>query len=132
MNTLKVDPEQIEKVRKQYENTPLWMKAPNGMPTKLTEQQWLMVRTPAFKLQYGNWIKSYYTKGWKNITDNTAIKKRPPVVFNILNPAEDKKDIVKIFTEFGIVTNENDGRSVKFPANTAGRMVYKKKLYQFF
>lgn len=26
MNTLKVDPEQIEKVRKQYENTPLWLK----------------------------------------------------------------------------------------------------------
>ena len=56
MNTLKVDPEQIEKVRKQYENTPLWLKAPNGMPTKLTEQQWLMVRTLDFKLQYGDWL----------------------------------------------------------------------------
>lgn len=56
MNTLKADPAQIEKVRKQYENTPLWMKAPNGMPTKLTEQQWLEVRTLDFIRQFGNWL----------------------------------------------------------------------------
>ena len=40
---------QKEKVRKQYEGTNQWMKAPNGKPTKLTEDQWLTVRTEAFK-----------------------------------------------------------------------------------
>ena len=31
------------------------MKAPNGKPTKLTEKQWLQVRTPNFKFWFGDW-----------------------------------------------------------------------------
>ncbi len=34
---------------------PTWMKAPNGEPTKLTERQWVQVRTPAFKAWFGDW-----------------------------------------------------------------------------
>ena|GEM_PF-3046005 len=36
--------------RTKYEGTDQWMKAPNGKTTNLTEDQWLAVRTPAFKL----------------------------------------------------------------------------------
>jgi len=32
-----------------------FMKAPNGKPTNLTEQQWLQVRTKAFKDWFGDW-----------------------------------------------------------------------------
>lgn len=32
-----------------------WMKAPNGHPTKLTERQWLHVRTTKFKRWFGDW-----------------------------------------------------------------------------
>ena len=32
-----------------------FMKAPNGEPTRLTEQQWLQVRTEAFKAWFGDW-----------------------------------------------------------------------------
>lgn len=32
-----------------------FMKAPNGKPTNLTEQQWLQVRTKAFKEWFGDW-----------------------------------------------------------------------------
>ena len=46
---------QIEEVRKQYEGTDQWMKAPNGKPTNLTERQWLQVRTPNFKNWFGDW-----------------------------------------------------------------------------
>ena len=46
---------QSEAVRKQYEGTGQWMKAPNGQPTNLTEEQWLAVRTPAFKEWFGDW-----------------------------------------------------------------------------
>ena len=46
---------QMEAVRRQYEGTAQWMKAPNGQPTKLTEKQWLQVRTPAFKAWFGDW-----------------------------------------------------------------------------
>ena len=42
-------------VRKQYEGTAQWMKAPNGKPTNLTEDQWIAVRTPAFKAWFGDW-----------------------------------------------------------------------------
>ena len=42
-------------VRKQYEGTPQWMMAPNGKPTNLTEEEWLAVRTPAFKAAFGDW-----------------------------------------------------------------------------
>ena len=44
-----------EAVRKQYEGTEQWMKAPNGKPTNLTEDQWIAVRTPAFKAWFGDW-----------------------------------------------------------------------------
>ena len=46
---------QKEEVRARYANTPIWMKAPDGTPTKLTEDQWLMVRTPSFKRWFGDW-----------------------------------------------------------------------------
>ena len=35
--------------------TPLWMKAPNGKRTNLTEEQWVRVRTPNFKRWFGDW-----------------------------------------------------------------------------
>ena len=34
---------------------PGWMKAPNGKPTKLTERQWVQVRTENFKRWFGDW-----------------------------------------------------------------------------
>ena len=44
-----------EAVRKQYEGTEQWMKAPNGKPMNLTEDQWVAVRTPAFNAWFGDW-----------------------------------------------------------------------------
>lgn len=46
---------QKEKVRKLYIDSDQWMKAPNGEPTNLTEDQWVTVRTPAFKNWFGDW-----------------------------------------------------------------------------
>ena len=45
----------LSEVRSLYEKTPLWMKAPNGSDTKLSEKQWLQVRTPQFKKWFGDW-----------------------------------------------------------------------------
>lgn len=47
--------EQAIKERAQKDGT--FMKAPNGEPTKLTEKQWLQVRTRAFMDWFGDWIK---------------------------------------------------------------------------
>lgn len=46
---------QMQDVRDKYEGTDQWMTAPNGKPSNLTEQQWLQVRTPAFKQWFGDW-----------------------------------------------------------------------------
>jgi hypothetical protein len=46
---------QMDAVRQQYQGTAQWMKAPNGEPTKLTERQWVQVRTPNFKKWFGDW-----------------------------------------------------------------------------
>ena len=46
---------QEDYVRKQYEGTDQWLKAPNGKPTNLTEKQWLQTRTLNFKRWFGNW-----------------------------------------------------------------------------
>ena len=56
--------EQLDAVRKQYEGTDKWLKAPNGKKSNLSEKQWLQVRTPNFKRWFGEW----------NYDDNKKIK----------------------------------------------------------
>jgi len=51
----RMEEEAIEAVRRQYQGTEQWMRAPNGNATHLTERQWLQVRTPAFKAWFGDW-----------------------------------------------------------------------------
>ncbi|QSA97500.1 hypothetical protein [Methylococcus sp. EFPC2] len=45
-------------LRSRYAGTPQWLKAPNGAPSKLSEQQWLIARTPRFKAWFGDWEKA--------------------------------------------------------------------------
>jgi hypothetical protein len=54
---------QLDAVRKQYENTDQWLRAPDGSPTNLTEDQWLQVRTPEFKTWFGDWEQAYKDGG---------------------------------------------------------------------
>lgn len=54
-----VSPAEFERqkaeVRSRYEGTDQWLKAPNGKDTNLTEEQWVTVRTDAFKNWFGDW-----------------------------------------------------------------------------
>ena len=47
---------QYNSVRNQYYGTSEWLKALNGKNTKLTEEQWIQVRTPNFIKWFGDWI----------------------------------------------------------------------------
>ena len=47
--------QQLDEVRRQYEGTDKWMKAPNGKKSNLNKHQWLQVRTPNFKRWFGDW-----------------------------------------------------------------------------
>ena len=48
--------EQTE-IMQRAQSSGTWLKAPNGEPTRLTERQWLQVRTEAFKRWFGDWEK---------------------------------------------------------------------------
>ena len=63
---------QKEDVRKQYEGTAMWMKSPNGKDTNLTEEQWLLVRTPAFKAWFGDW--EYIANAYPSVTAKERIE----------------------------------------------------------
>lgn len=47
-------------VENMYKGTDKWLKAPNGKDTKLTERQWIQVRTPSFKRWFGDWEHDPY------------------------------------------------------------------------
>ena len=36
-----------------------YLKAPNGRPTKLSFEDWILVRTKAFKEKFGDWETAY-------------------------------------------------------------------------
>lgn len=46
---------QLKEITDRYLGKDSYMLAPNGEPTDLTEEQWLQVRTPAFKEWFGDW-----------------------------------------------------------------------------
>lgn len=104
-----------------------WMKAPNGKPTKLTEEQWVWVRTPNFKKWFGDWEKAEITKRWFNVADTESVLSLPVVDIAGERQLADKKDIISAFAKFGEVINGNDGRKVRFPSNTAGKMVFQRR-----
>ena len=54
-----------------------FMKAPNGKATNLSEEQWLLVRTPNFLRYFGDWIND--PAGASKILDNNG---EPAVVFH--------------------------------------------------
>lgn len=61
-NVIGVKPEVLEEIRKEREQIETearangtWMKAPNGNPTNLNEEQWVTVRTKRFKYWFGDW-----------------------------------------------------------------------------
>ena len=47
--------EQFAYIRDKYVGTENYMRAPNGSASNLTEEQWIMVRTPNFKAWFGDW-----------------------------------------------------------------------------
>ncbi len=80
---------QYEEVKSKYMGTPLWMKAPNGKPTNLTEEQWVRVRTPNFKRWFDDWEKEAWAKAAMDFLEKTAPVRK-------LSGGEFQKDGVKL------------------------------------
>ena len=103
---------QAAEVEAKYRGSPQWMKAPNGKPTKLTEKQWLQVRTPNFKRWFGD---------WERLALINEIEKMPAAEVKT-HEALDKAGIKQAFKTFGEVENKRDGRRVVFPSASAGKI----------
>lgn len=108
---------QIDEVRAKYEGTEQWMKAPNGEPTKLTEEQWLTVRTDAFKNWFGDWEAAIAAQ---------EILSMPAKALTMSGKPLEKKDVEERFVSFGEVENKRYGVKATFPVNTAGKVVRHK------
>lgn len=109
--------EQKESVRKQYEGTAQWMKAPNGEETNLTEDQWLAVRTPAFKAWFGDWEKASAAH---------EIRALIPVEVALSGKSLDKKTAEEVFSSFGEVKNVRYGTYATFPKSMVGKIIKHK------
>ncbi len=86
--------------------------APNNKPSRLTEKQWLAVRTPFFKEWFGD---------WETLAIINEVENMPASAIE-LHESLDKAGIKEVFKSFGEVENERDGRVVVFPSASAGKI----------
>ena len=89
---------QYDEVERKYRNTPLWMKAPNGKPTKLTERQWVQVRTPNFKRWFGDWEKAGIRERLEG-QEPLAVEAK----YNAISPKERRDIALEFFPENVVV-----------------------------
>ena len=93
---------------------PGWMKAPNGKDTKLTQDQWVHVRTQNFKRWFGD---------WETLAKIAAIMELKPIFL----PTDEfvpnsKLQLKNLFSSFGDVKNDLDGRDIIFPRGIVGKI----------
>ncbi len=103
---------QYDEIIAKYKGTDQWMKAPNGEPTKLTERQWVQVRTPNFKRWFGDWEKAGIRERLEGqepiliqseFTEETAKIKKSEAAALLKEPFSVKKNIGEVFvTKNGI------------------------------
>jgi DNA polymerase III sliding clamp (beta) subunit (PCNA family) len=88
--------------------------APNGKPSKLTHEQWHLVRTPEFKAWFGDWEKAYETLDYDDVSKVLDENCEPLVVYHgTPNDFEKNKnevvfDIKKAGAHFGTKEQAND------------------------
>ena len=100
-------------VRENYQGTDAWMKAPNGKPTNLTEEQWLAARTKAFRREYGNWDYDGNTQLTATDIGTEAIEARDKKPVDMRNTGEVDR-WVREMLQGSSVTIDKDGAVVNF------------------
>ncbi len=95
------------------QNDGTYMKAPNGKPSKLAPKQWAQVRTKAFREFFGD---------WETLAKIKTLLSVPAMKVTPHEPLE-KKAVKEVFRSLGEVRNSRNGRKVKFPTGSAGKIV---------
>ncbi|MBR4908802.1 MAG: hypothetical protein IKZ43_07315 [Acidaminococcaceae bacterium] len=104
---------QKEKVRKLYIGSEQWMKAPNGKPTNLTEDQWVTVRTPAFKNWFGH---------WDFVDSAKRIVALSPIEVTVNDANIEKKDAEEKVKQYNGITHDETGTILTFPNSFVGKV----------
>ncbi len=92
-----------------------FMLAPNGKQTKLSEADWLAVRTPAYKEKYGDWETLSAINEAQNMPAMELYKNEK------INPVPSA--VKKLFDSFGVVENIRSGESIVFSKNSVGKIL---------
>ena len=116
---------EMEEVRRRYEGTEQWMKAPNGKRTNLNERQWLQVRTPSFKAWFGDW-ENDPANASKVVDENGE----PLVVYH---GTDEEFWVFQTYDETGIENrfHEMPSRSYMFTPDEFGAMEYGRPMPTF-
>jgi len=85
--------------------------------TELAYDDWLTVRTPTFKVWFGDW------EAVRGVGQLRAVES---LNLDDVQPLLDKKAVEEAFRHFGLVENKTDGSKVTFPINTAGKIARHK------
>lgn len=91
--------------------------APNGQESRLTEKQWLLVRTPFFKEWFGD---------WETLAIINEVENMPAEKLTLSNKEYSQEEAKKLFESFGTAVNERNGESVKFPNSSVGKIIRHK------
>lgn len=106
---------EMERIKREAQDNGTFMKAPNGKPTKLTERQWLQVRTEAFKKWFGDWELA-----------NKLRMIRNAVVTKINKHNYTDEQLETVYSNLESKGNVFDGRVVDFVNSTYGKIIKHK------
>ncbi len=115
--------DEYAQVEAKYKDTPQWRKAPNGQPSRLSERQWVQVRTPSFKAWFGDWEKfagqegGVWNDGDKSVSKVVDDNGEPLVVYH----GTDKGGFTqfnepggKVRGDLGIFTTSNEAMAYSY------------------
>ncbi|MDR1190693.1 MAG: hypothetical protein LBK60_03380, partial [Verrucomicrobiales bacterium] len=89
-------------------------KAANGQPSNLTAAEYARATSPEFKARYGD---------WEALAKINAVRNSEPLKVNALATAPSEREVKNLFSTFGEIKNDKDGRQVIFPNRTVGKIL---------
>lgn len=113
-----VDRQRAE-VRARYEGTDLWLKAPNGKPTNLTEDLWVTVRTPYFKKWFGDWEGGGAADRASHIGEYRSVSPRPNATLERVSNPHDNNTPEGAKSQIGLL--DENGEPLVVHHGTASR-----------
>lgn len=105
LQAAKENQKELDDIKAKAIKTGIFMKAPNGKPTNLNEQQWLQVRTKAFKDWFGDWEND--AKNSSKVVDENG---EPLVVYH--------------FTDESTLNNFANDREAYFTSDESGEFIF--------